>query len=52
MSSDRETGRRSSYRPLGYDLRLTGPRADADRLVAELTPPGGNRPDEDAEEEA
>ena len=24
----------------------------ADRLVAELTPPGGNRPDEDAEEEA
>ena len=25
---------------------------DADRLVAELTPPGGNRPDEDAEEEA
>ncbi len=26
--------------------------ADADRLVAELTPPGGNRPDEDAEEEA
>lgn len=36
MSSDRETGRKFSYRPLGYDLRLTGPRADADRLARGL----------------
>ena len=35
-----------------YEDRLYVSCADADRLVAELTPPGGNRPDEDAEEEA
>ena len=35
-----------------YEARLYVSSADADRLVAELTPPGGNRPDEDAEEEA
>ena len=35
-----------------YEDRLYVSCADADRLVAELTPPGGNRPDEEAEEEA
>ena len=35
-----------------YEDRLYVSCAVADRLVAELTPPGGNRPDEDAEEEA
>ena len=33
-----------------YEDRLYVSCADADRLVAELTPPGGNRPDEDAEQ--
>lgn len=35
-----------------YEDRLYVSCADADRLVAELTPPGGNRPDEDDEDEA
>ena len=35
-----------------YEDRLYVSCADADRLVAELPPPGGNRPDEDAAEEA
>lgn len=34
-----------------YDDRLYVSCADADRLVAELTPPGGNRPDDDEIEE-
>ena len=37
-----------------YDEGLEKGRAEADRLVAELTPPGGNRPDDeeiDEEEE-
>lgn len=34
-----------------YEDRLYVSCDDADRLVAELTPPGGNRPDEDEEEE-
>ena len=33
-----------------YEERLYVSCADADRLVAELTPPGGNRPDEEEEE--
>lgn len=36
MSSPKETGRKFSYRPLGYDLRLTGPRAEADRVARGL----------------
>ena len=35
-----------------YEDRLYVSCDEADRLVAELTPPGGNRPDEEAEEEA
>ena len=35
-----------------YEERLYVSCDEADRLVAELTPPGGNRPDEEAEEEA
>lgn len=34
-----------------YEERLYVSCTDADRLVAELTPPGGNRPDEEEEEE-
>ena len=34
-----------------YEERLYVSCADADRLVAELTPPGGNRPDEEEEDE-
>ncbi len=34
-----------------YEDRLYVSCADADRLVAELTPPGGNRPDEEEDEE-
>lgn len=34
-----------------YEDRLYVSCAEADRLVAELTPPGGNRPDEDDEDE-
>lgn len=34
-----------------YEDRLYVSCTDADRLVAELTPPGGNRPDEEEEEE-
>lgn len=34
-----------------YEDRLYVSCDDADRLVAELTPPGGNRPDEDEEDE-
>lgn len=34
-----------------YEDRLYVSCADADRLVAELMPPGGNRPDEEDEEE-
>lgn len=37
MSSDLDNlGRRFSYRPLGYDLRMTGPRAEAHRLARGL----------------
>ena len=35
-----------------YEDRLYVSCADADRLVAELTPPGGNRPDDEEEEES
>lgn len=35
-----------------YEDRLYVSCDDADRLVAELTPPGGNRPDEEDEDEA
>ena len=34
-----------------YEDRLYVSCTDADRLVAELTPPGGNRPDEEEEDE-
>ena len=34
-----------------YEDRLYVSCADADRLVAELTPPGGNRPDEEDDED-
>ena len=34
-----------------YEEQLYVSCTDADRLVAELTPPGGNRPDEEEEEE-
>lgn len=34
-----------------YEDRLYVSCDDADRLVAELTPPGGNRPDEDEDED-
>ena len=34
-----------------YEDRLYVSCTDADRLVAELTPPGGNRPDEEDEDE-
>lgn len=35
-----------------YEDRLYVSCDEADRLVAELTPPGGNRPDEDGEDES